>query len=383
MARRGTVNTLAVDLTKYNYILNGVGGIGKTTLAYELGLKVSGNTEGTFIVSIGEEPVPLHIDGALYDKAPDWSELTEIIDDLVDNKVEYPHTKFVAMDSLDELFRIAEEEVVRLHNKKKPDNKVDVIKQAFGGYQAGEDKVIDMVINLMGKIKNGGYSVFFIGHTKQKNKKDIIQDVEFAQYTNKLPEKYYGAIKDKVSIACVAYNETQIADIKEVKDVFTKGKKKVGNLIGSNRVLIFRDDDNAVDTKSHFKHIVNKVEFSTDNFIEAVQNAIKAELEEVRGKSVTMEELDELVEQQREETTTTKSEPAPVVEEPTPTPVAEEVPFEVTNSDRVAQIQAAVNGKTMDMAGMMAIMKANKLKNFSNPDDIEPSILEEIIALIK
>lgn len=374
MARRGKVNELKVDLTNYSYILNGVGGIGKTTLAYELGKKITGSNEGTFIISIGEEPTPDHIDGALYDKAPDWSELMEITEDLIENKSEYPYTKFVAPDSMDELFRIAEAEVVRMYNKDNPEKKVKLVSQAYGGFQKGENKALDLVINWFGSLRNAGYSLFFIGHTKQKNKKDLIQDIEFTQYTNKLDSKYYEAIKDKVTFACMAYNEMEIADVTEVKDAFTKGKKKVGNLIGSKRVLVFRDDDYGIDTKSHFKHIVSKVDFSTDNFIAAITNAIKAELEEVKGKEVSIEELEDLVKQQQAEKQEMIESKREMLN------LDKEAP---SNQSLVAQIQKAVNDKAIDMVELKRIMSAYKIKNFANADSLPTEGLIEIVSLIK
>lgn len=371
--RRGIVNELKVDLGNYSYILNGVGGIGKTTMAFEMGKKITGSNEGTFIITIGEEPTPDHLHDALYDKAPDWSELMDITEDLIENKADYPNTRFVAPDSMDELFRIAEAEVVRMYNKENPEKKVKLVSQCYGGFQKGENKALDLVINWFGSLRSAGYSVFFIGHTKQKNKKDIIQDVEFTQYTNKLESKYYEAIKDKVNIACMAYNEMQLEDVTEVRDAFSKGTKKVGNLIGSKRVLVFRDDDYGIDTKSHFKHIVSKVDFSTDNFIEAVTNAIKAELEEVKGSTVTVDELNKLAEQQRVE----KEVKATQVKEED---VEEKAP---SNQELVVKIQEAVNGKTIGMVELQSVMKKHEIKNFAEPDALPTEGLLEIVALIK
>ena len=114
MARRGKVNELKVDLTNYDYFLNGEGSIGKTTLAFELGKKIAGHNEGSFILTIGEEPTPDHLNGALFDKAKSWADLEDIKEDLIVNRKEYPHTKFVVFDSFDEFCRLAEEEVVLL-----------------------------------------------------------------------------------------------------------------------------------------------------------------------------------------------------------------------------------------------------------------------------
>ena len=301
MARRGKVNELKVDLTNYDYFLSGQSSIGKSVLSFELGKKITGNNEGSFIISIGEEPAPDHINGALYDKAKTWAELEDIKEDLIVNKKEYPHTKFVVFDSFDEFCRLAEEEVVRLHNRENPDKRTSTIKSAFGGYQAGENKALDMMLKFTGELKDAGYSRFYIGHTKEKNKKDLITDIEYTVITNSVAAKYYDSFMHKVAVACVAYMEHDMTNIETVKDAFTKGTKQVGDIIGKKRVIVFRDDDNVIDTKCYFKHIQPKIDFSTDNFIKAIEDAIKAEMEEATGKPVTDKEVEKIAKKQTAE----------------------------------------------------------------------------------
>ena len=46
------------------------------------------------------------------------------------------------------------------------------------------------------------------------------------------------------------------------------------DVIGVSTLIVVRDDNMAIDTKSHFKYIVPKVEFGVDNFINAVTEAL-------------------------------------------------------------------------------------------------------------
>lgn len=55
MARRGRICEMKRKFEDYDYVILGVGGIGKTTLAYEVGKKISGSDEGTFIITCGAE----------------------------------------------------------------------------------------------------------------------------------------------------------------------------------------------------------------------------------------------------------------------------------------------------------------------------------------
>ena len=61
MARRGRICEMKRKFEDYDYVILGVGGVGKTTLAYELGKKITGSDEGTFIITCGAENEPMHI----------------------------------------------------------------------------------------------------------------------------------------------------------------------------------------------------------------------------------------------------------------------------------------------------------------------------------
>lgn len=283
MARKfGKINVMKEHFYEYSYIINGVGGIGKTTMAYEMGKLATGSDEGTLVISCGVEPTPDHIPGLFGDSAPNFKKLNEIVKELVENRSEYPDTKFVCFDSIDEVYRIAEEYVVKEYNMSLDSDKQPVksIKQAFGGYQAGEDKTVSYVLKLIDKLNSAGYKTIWIGHTKTKSKEGV-DGIKYEQLTCNVSNKYYTAIKDKVNLVAMCYFETVVANVKEKKNAFTKEVDKVGELKGMKRVMVFRDDDNnAIDTKSHFEYIVPKADLGANNLVKAVEDAIKAKLSE-------------------------------------------------------------------------------------------------------
>lgn len=280
MARKfGKTAVIGEHFHDYNYIINGVTAIGKTHLAHHLGIVATGSNEGTFIITCGREPEPTHIPNSpFYEHAKTFKEVMDIVKELTTNKVEYPNTKFIAIDSIDEIFRIAEDYVVvEWNNICKIDEKAKSISQAYKGFQKGENRVCDLIVKLLGNITDAGYKVIFIGHTKQKTSSDIYSGVSFDQITCSVDNKYYNVIKDKVNLVATCYYEKEIADIEEVKDAFSKKLKKKGNLISQKKVIVFADDDNAIDTKSHFAQIVPKIDFSVDGFVKAVEDAILAQ----------------------------------------------------------------------------------------------------------
>lgn len=297
MARKfGKTYEIGKNFWNYSYIFNGVAGIGKTTMAHELGEAASGSNEGTFIITCGREPDPSHIVGkygtAFGDKATSFKEFKEMVAELCENKAEYPDTKFVCWDSLDEIFRIAETYVVAEYNKtlkdefnatppsaqKKPPKYAKSIAQSYGGFQKGESRVVDIIINEYGKLIDAGYKMILLGHTKVKNKTDLLTGVTYEQIGCNLDNKYYNALKDKVNLVCTAYFDHEIEDVKEETNAFTKKKQKKGTATNETRMAIFLDDNMAVDTKTHFANITPKIEFNSQSFIEAVQNAINEKI---------------------------------------------------------------------------------------------------------
>ena len=289
MARKfGVINKMSEKFEDYSYIINGVGGIGKTTLVYEIGKIITGSNEGTFIITCGGENKPKHIPGAFGDVAPDFKTFCAIVKELCDNKAEYPATKFVAIDSLDEYARIAENFVVAEWNATCDINeRAKSIAQAYKGYQKGENRACDLMIQQIIKLQNAGYSILEIGHTKTKLKEDILTKVQFEQLTCNLDNKYYNALKDKVNLVAMCYWENTVENIEEKKNAFTKKMDKVGELTDRKRVMVFADDDNAIDTKTHFEYITSKIDLSAEGFIKAVEEAIAMKIAETDGKYTT------------------------------------------------------------------------------------------------
>ena len=308
MARKfGKINKMSENFEDYSYIINGVGGIGKTTLVYEIGKIITGSDEGTFIITCGGENKPKHIPGAFGDVAPDFKTFCAIVKELCDNKEEYPNTRFVAIDSLDEYARITENFVVSEWNSQCDINeRAKSISQAYKGFQKGENRACDLMIQQVIKLQNAGYSILEIGHTRTKLKEDTITKVQFEQLTCNLDNKYYNALKDKVNLVAMCYWENTLENIEEKKNAFTKKMDKVGELTDRKRVMVFADDDNAIDTKTHFEYITSKIDLSAEGFIKAVEEAIAIKL------GTTEDKID------KKSTTKKKStkKPEPVVSEP-------------------------------------------------------------------
>ena len=306
MAERkfGKTYKMSEKFEDYSYIINGVGGIGKTTLVYEIGKLVTGSNEGTFIITCGGENKPKHIPDAFGDVAPDFKTFVAIVKELCTNKEAYPDTKFVAIDSLDEFARITEAYVIAEWNASCEINeRAKSISQAYKGFQKGESRACDLMIQQVMKLQEAGYSLLEIGHTKTKSKTDVISQVQFEQLTCNLDNKYYNALKDKVNLVAMCYFQHIIENVEEKKNAFTKKMDKVGDLVDRKRIMVFADDDNAIDCKSHFEYITHQIDFSAEGFVKAVEEAIALKLEAFNGNAP------------KKTVVATKPAPAPIVEE--------------------------------------------------------------------
>jgi len=371
-ARRhiGTVREVKMDLASYSYLINGVAGVGKTTTVTEIGQKEYG-VDGFLLLTVGQEPEPDHIGNVWNERATDWDDLEEIIETICEFKDEdYPKLRMVGIDSVDEVFRLAEKKVVELHNKKATNlaDKATTVKSCFGGFQAGENKVLDLVSTTLFKLRDYGISPFFIGHTKSKNKKDQMLDIEFEQITSNLDNKYYNCIKDKVNIVMCAYIEREMTDLETMKDAFSKKQKQVGKISNERRVVSFRDEEYAIDVKSHLKYIVPKCELDSDVIIKELKEAIKKQSESFHGKE-SNKEIAEKIEVQAEAQTHRKvGKKVEVVDE---TAIKE---------DKLNKIKS--NLAKLDMAKLQKIMVDNSLKDFNDVNTISMKVLDEILELI-
>lgn len=384
MAERkfGRTYQMSKNFEDYSYIINGVGGIGKTTLVYEIGKLKTGSNEGTFIITCGGENKPKHIPDAFGDVAPDFKTFVAIVKELCSNKEAYPDTKFVAIDSLDEYARIAENYVVSEWNATCAlEDRAKSISQAYKGFQKGESRACDLMIQQVMKLQEAGYSILEIGHTKTKLKSDVITQVQFEQLTCNLDNKYYNALKDKCNLVAMCYFENTIDNIEEKKNAFTKKMDKVGELVDRKRVMVFADDDNAIDCKSHFEYIPQKIDFNAAGFVKAVEDAIEMKLNEANG-SVPKKPV---VPKETEVPTSVPAPAAPVT--PADDLEGDDPPFDLDDEDEVTPDLTDLRTEIRNLhrkASPEQKAKIKELKGKAALDDIEDvELLTEMLNVLQ
>lgn len=284
----GRKNEIKINPLAYNFMLIGESGIGKTTIIKEYCEKLAG-PDGYMFLEMGKEDGQDAINGINYITCDEWDGdydetlntmgFATFIDDVVENKAsDWPDLKVVVIDTLDELFSIAEPEVIRMHNKENPNKRVKSIKAAFGGFMAGEDKAIEIVEGKLWSLKKVGVSFVIIGHTKNRNQTDPITGEDYMQLTTNMSQRYFNALKTKVHFLGVASIDREIVKEKTgKKNVVTGQVETKGVVKGETRRITFRDDNYVVDSKSRFADIVPEIPFDSDALIQAITDAIKSE----------------------------------------------------------------------------------------------------------
>jgi len=293
----GKKNKIKLNVFDYNVGLIGESGIGKTTLAVEVCERLVGE-DGYLLLSLGKEDAVDAIADAVFEEVPDWATFEEIVDDIIENRnTDYKDLKVVVYDTLDELFKIVEPEVVRLWNKQQTDpaKKVSSISASWGGFQRGEEKAVELVTEKIWELKKVGVNMFCIGHTKRRSKIDPVTSEEYDVLTTNMLNKYFEGIKTKLHVLGVASIDRTI-NKKTTKDKMGKAKT-VGEIADEKRIITFRDDNFTIDSKSRFEDITPQIKLDVDEFIKAVEDAILAE----HNKQKNKKSIDEAkVEQEKE-----------------------------------------------------------------------------------
>ena len=278
----GKKNVVSQDLADYSIMLIVESGIGKTTTMYKVCQKEFGD-DGYILLNIGREDGVSAINGVVYEDVENWKKFAAIVNDIVKNKdSDYPNLKVLVVDTLDQLIEITEPEVVAMWNRENlgKDGFVPVktINAAFSGFGRGEDKVIQVICDMIWKLRKVGVQTWFTAHTKTRELTDAITSMSYSTISSNMMQKYFNGFKTKIAIVGVACVDRTIeAQGTGRKNIVTKKEVKVNRVVDERRKIIFRDDNYSVDSKSRFANIVDEIPLDADALIEALHDALKAE----------------------------------------------------------------------------------------------------------
>lgn len=290
----GKRNNVNLDILSYNIMLLGESGAGKTTLINDVCTKYTGNPEAVLFLEIGSERGADAISGINYINCPEWdmdydefdnaAGFATVCEDIIENKsTDYPELRAVVWDTLDQLINICEAEVIRMWNREcraagHPEKAAKTINGCYSGYGRGEKKAIDMMIDIMNRLRRVGVATIIIGHVKTKQIEDVLTGQSYQILTSDQQQNYFNAIRKNLHFLGLLYIDRQLAAEKTGKKVFGTNKDEtINKVVGETRKIRFRDDGAVVDCKSRFADIVPEIDCDADQFIKAITDAIKSE----------------------------------------------------------------------------------------------------------
>ena len=286
MAKFGKKNHVSINPLDYSICVLGEAKVGKTTLIKEVCEKLVGEN-GYLFLEFGDERGAAAIENINYENVESWWSdededivgFADIVEDICENKTtDYPDLKVVIWDTYDQIIPIAEAETIRLYNKTvSADKKAESINAAWGGFGRGEKKAMELMWEMKNRLKKVGVETIVIGHVKTKDVTDVVSGEQYQILTSDQQQNYFNSLKKQLHFLALAYVDKNL--IKEGKGQSAKNK-----VTGETRKIKFRDEGYAVDAGSRFSNIVSEVPMSAEEFIVAIQDAIRSE-QSKSGKS--------------------------------------------------------------------------------------------------
>ena len=361
MAKFGKKNKVSLNPLDANICLLGLPKIGKTTIMKEIAEKLVG--DNYLFLEMYRENGAKYIEDIIYEDVPDWDTFVEIIDDIVDNRTtDYADLKVVFLDTLDNALQLAEQESIRLWNKEEPSKRTNAINAAWGGFQRGQDKAMELLQEQLFRLRSVGVAFSVIGHVRQTTVTDPITNESYQQITSDVSQRYFNQLKKNIDLVGIAYIDREL----------TKSKvngKEVSTVKSETRKIKFRDDNYTVDSGSRMGSIANEINFDADEFIEAMRNALEAEVKK-GGKSVE----DRKVENEKEEAENLKR----IAEEEAKAKAQKEL------DDIKEQIVEFFTANKNDMNVIKPVLELCRKNNYNNPREIDDiSIAKEILEACK
>lgn len=278
MARKfGKKNHVKVDPFNYSLMMLGEPKIGKTSLLYQVAEKLVGE-DGYIFAELYRERGADAIEGIVAENIPTWDDWVEFVDDIVDNKTtDYPDLRVVFVDTYDQYILMAINRAIELWNRKNPDKRAETLNQAWG-FDSGK-KVTELMFEQYDRLREVGVQIWWIGHVKTKEVKNIYNDETYQVLTSDQQQNYFNALKKNLHFLCLAYFDREMQKEKTgKKNIVTKKEEVKTTIKDETRKIKFRDDSFVVDSGSRFSEIVPEINLDADEFIRAITDAIKAEI---------------------------------------------------------------------------------------------------------
>ena len=324
----GKKNVISTDLSRLIFGLLGEPGIGKTSTIYKMAEKEFGE-DSYLLLDVGSEWGSEYIDGVVAEQTETFKKFLDVTNDIIKNKdTEYPNLKVVICDTIDALFEIGEPYLVKLYNSEHMGEKnfkpAVTINGAEGGFMHGQDRLIEIVINQIVKLRKVGVGFWYTGHVKRRSTDDAFSGESYDMITTNMSQRYFAAIRNKSHAIGIAYIDRTLTQQEIGKEnPVTKEKKTITRIVSESRKVKFRDDSYTADSKSRLEGIAEEVLLDADEILQALRVAVGAS-----GSKST--------------TTPKKSTKPTPISEPEENPEVSDEDFDIFGDDETPQEEAVV-----------------------------------------
>ena len=124
----------------------------------------------------------------------------------------------------------------------------------------GVDRLISLMREQENRLRMAGIAVFYLCHTKNKEKTDLKTGEKYEQITNNLQGNIYTKIADAAQMVMVGVMERDIVN---------------GKIVNEDRVVYLRGTSE-VDAGSRFGDLPEKIHLSPREFLDAFEQGVKA-----------------------------------------------------------------------------------------------------------
>lgn len=277
----GKKNVISTDLSRLVLGLLGEPGIGKSSTIYKMAEQEFGE-DSYLLLDIGSEWGSEYIYGVVAEQTETFKKFLAVTNDIIKNKnTEYPNLKVVIIDTIDALFEIGEPYLVDLYNREHLGEKnfkpATTINAAEGGFMHGQDRLIEIVIDQIVKLRKAGVGVWYTGHVKRRSNDDAFTGETYDMITTNMSQRYFAAIRNKSHAIGIAYIDRTLTEQEIGKEnPITKEKKTITKVVSESRKVKFRDDSYTADSKSRLANITEEVLLDADEILQALRDAINS-----------------------------------------------------------------------------------------------------------
>lgn len=236
MFTKPKINTIKPDIKNAYIYFRAVRKWGKTTTWKNIILqKYNGDASKGLLIEVGNEHGTTMLDNINTTHVSSYKDLIQLKDWLIKEKGNEHNIEMLCFDVVDELPEIFDKEIIRLNSTENPNKPCKSIKSCFGGYNAGVEMSANKIKAYMEELKNAGFGIMCIGHTKMKaiSDKATTEDEKWMTLTGTLSSNYESAIADVCDIVLTGNIEREF----ETKG---EGDNAKNYLVSEERRLYFR-----------------------------------------------------------------------------------------------------------------------------------------------